>query len=775
MQKTGFWLLIFTTLMGMSWAVPVIVHQPPSRVEAEKPVLITATITDPTGKGIAQAVLFVRTKGTLGYWQVPMQGRGALFSAAIPGKLVLPAGVEYYMEVRDQTGLVTTAPMFNAALNPYQLTVAGNTGGPQLELLSPTLNALLAPEEAVVVVGLTAGASPVDLSTLKVFFDEQDVTGSVNQTSTMLSYVAPETLAPGLHGIRVEIKDTEGRLSKSPTWTFRIRSKGEAPARSRGKRVDLHGHLGAASQLSLLTTTPQPQGSLRQPEGFLNRLELNLNGHWADWRLNGHVDMSSEETPGQQPVDRFLVEASNDQVTILAGDVYPIFSEYSLYNYFIRGGRVSLLSGHPQGAHSRLIVVGGLTKIAIEGRAFEYSGGYTVYDQAGTFEQWMVGSQWAYDFLPGTGFTLNYASIMDNPGSLNTPAGTDAHQNHVLTGEGNLKVFFLPRFTTTFFGEYGLDYYDERQSVTDISIGDAYRAGNRWQWLGNNFIQVQLERLGANYVALGNPGLAGDWQGVTADTQLNFLQDNLSLLGRVKTGHDNLDGQKNLDPGEDMTTTTTMVTSSINYRLAPFLQNCSLGYSYQQQTQAPGAMQQLNSLIRTVTLGTSLLWPLSATDHLLSSLTYSRVDLKNLAALKLSGDGLTQTINLGLQYLNPAGLALSGAWGVTRDHQSNTGVVSPVSWDDRVLDQMMVTLRADYKLLPNQLDLTAETDWFHQQQNNAVKTNSDMRSFSLGGTYYLPLRQVLRLTLTDAGYHDETVAKADYNEVIIDLRYGIGF
>ncbi len=775
MLKTGLWLVAFTAIWNMAWAAPVIVHQPPVQAEAGKPVLITATITDPTGTGIQQALLFVRTKGTLGYWQVPMSGQGSLFSAAIPGKLVLPAGVEYYLEVRDQSGLVTTAPMFNATLNPYQVTVADSTGGPALVLLSPEPDALIAPEEAVIVVGLEAKASPLDMATLKFYFDEQDVTDAVRRTRTMLSYVAPESLAPGLHGVRVEIKDEQGRLGKSPTWTFRIQREGETPTPgSKPTGVSVHGQMTASSQLALLTDKPAQTNFLRQPEGFLNRLDLNLYGQWSDWRINGHMNLSSEETPGQQPADRFFLEAFNHQVMIQAGDLYPLFSEYSLYNYFVRGGAVRLLSGQAQGAHSRLTVVGGLTKVPIEGRAFEYSGGYIVYDQPGTYEQWLVGSQWAYDFLPGTGLTLNYASIMDNRDSLQVPAGAEAHQNHVLTGEGNLKVFFLPDFTTTLYGEYGVDYYDERQSVTDISLGEAYRAGNRWQWLDNNFIQVQLERLGANYVALGNPGLSGDWQGVTGDGQLNFLQDNLSLLGQFKAGHDNVEGQKNIDPAIDQTTTTTLLTTSVNYRLPPLLQNFSVGYSYNQMTEAPGALQQVNNLIRTLSVGTTWLWLLNNSDQLVSSLTYSFLDLKNLAVVKISGDGQTQTINLGLQYLNVSGLTLSGSWGLTRSQQDNDGVITPLNWDRRLLNQTILTVRADYSLLPGQLALTAGMDWFHQQDDKTT-VQSDMTSFNLGGTYYLPHQQILRLTLTGVGYQDALIGQSDYTELIVDLRYGVGF
>lgn len=791
MLKTITLWLCFLIIAVSVYGAPIIVHQPPLDAKAGKPLVITATITDSRGQGINQVTLYVRTKGTLGYWQNPMIPRGALYSATIPKKLVLSAGIEYYIEVKDLSGGLTTSPSINANISPHQINVYGDQGGPQLELLSPEEGALLHPEQVVIVVGIESGSVPADLSTLKFYFDEQDVTDQVNKNPQMLSYVAPENLAPGLHGIRVEIKDNRGRLGKSPTWSLRVSSDQEAGL-IKAPGMVWRGNLLLSSQYTHLIDEPSSSQLLREPEGFLNRLQLNANGELEQWRFLTQVDVSSEETPGRQPVNRFKFEAYRPEFSLQLGDSYPVFTELSLQNYFVRGGWVKLLSGRKQGVHSELQVVAGISKFPIEGRAFEYTTylGTTPttevdYDAAGTFEQWVLASRYNYEFLPGTGLSLNFTSVNDFKNSIEEPAGAIGRVNHVVTAEGKIKIFFLPELTTSVYGEVGVDYYDEEQSITTLSIGDAYLAGNRWEWLGNSFFQIETRRIGANYVSLANPWLIADYEGIQADGQFNFLNNNLSLLGHVESWQDNLDGQKNnttfntlVDPqGVTITagaTRTMAINGSINFRLAPTLQSLFIQGGYNSQIDANQPIALVHTQSQVWSFGSTLLFPLTVADQLLGTISYTLNTIKNKADYRTYGDSQSRTLSMAGQIRYGSSLTLSAGLGLTQTDEINDGVQSALALSNRLVNQSNFNLRADYQWWPNELDVFANVDLLSlsDDQNQLDET---VTTYSLGGRYYLPQQQSIMLTLSQIGTDDGLDDALDYSEFIINLQYGVSF
>jgi len=75
-----------------------------------------------------------------------------------------------------------------------------------------------------------------------------------------------------------------------------------------------------------------------QPRGWLNRANLNLNGVLGGLNFLASAYVTSEETPGRQPVDRLRLEIFDDTFNATLGDMYPVFSTYSLNNLFVRGG-----------------------------------------------------------------------------------------------------------------------------------------------------------------------------------------------------------------------------------------------------------------------------------------------------------------------------------------------------------------------------------------------------------------------------------------------------
>ena len=112
-------------------AGPSITHAPvPDGQEAGLAVAIAATVEDESG--VAEVGLRVRTVGTASWIDVSMTDSGGEWSAEIPGVLVDPVGVEYYLQAVDGAGNGSTAPAEGMSA-PYAFTVvAADDDGPAL-------------------------------------------------------------------------------------------------------------------------------------------------------------------------------------------------------------------------------------------------------------------------------------------------------------------------------------------------------------------------------------------------------------------------------------------------------------------------------------------------------------------------------------------------------------------------------------------------------------------------------------------------------------------
>ena len=84
---------------------PEIVHEPPTDVEIGQPLSICAEITD--DEQIQSAQVFYRTLGAVDYQGLPMQNSSDdSYCLTLPGILVVPPGLGYYIEAHDKNSSV---------------------------------------------------------------------------------------------------------------------------------------------------------------------------------------------------------------------------------------------------------------------------------------------------------------------------------------------------------------------------------------------------------------------------------------------------------------------------------------------------------------------------------------------------------------------------------------------------------------------------------------------------------------------------------------------
>ena len=770
---------------GMSfqqaYALPNIVHQPPLEAMQGRSLSINATITDP-GSSLIQVRLFFRTSGTLGYRVQVMTAAGYNYKGQIPGSVVLSKGIEYYIAARNQAGEIRTSPVLNAANAPHYVVVRKAARAPVVRLLAPEEGALLMPQEAVMVVAIDVGRSRPDLSTLKVILDGKDVTNQARISETMVSYVPSKELSEGKHKLQVKVRNLDGVAAESAPWYFTISRSGKPESRTEEWKEEpakalrkFSGSLGTEVQYAALTREPKSTLYLSRPAGWLIRQNLNWAGKVGALDMLGAIFLTDEETPGQQPVNRVSLEIFDESFNFTAGDIYPVFSDYSISNIFVRGGSLTLTSGRPDKAYSKFQALGGMTRVPIEGR----------FDAAGTFEQWLWGTQWFYNFMPGTGFSLNFSTINDYANSIEEDGGSLPANNHVATSEGRVKINLAPSFSSTIYGEYGLSYYDEAQNLLTLSIGDAFRGGTRWEWGNRSSMDIQYRHTGANYVSLANDWLIGDWEGLAGNAQVYLLDDTLALLANMEMWSDNLDGQKTLTyvdaAGTSVTagtTRTTYFSGMINYTLSNLIPNLSAGYSFnsQQDDSQPGSVIDNQTSVLNLGVGIQLLLD---SDQVLTNISLSQTQYRDLAQDKLSANMDFLSLQCSLIYLRGRNWSFTGGYGLTRSIGDYTGVtLTAVATSSLVekqtIDYHSINLLANWKAWPGKLDLGLGWENLSGQDDTELVENN-LSTISLNSTYYFSSAQSLSLSLMNISYSDRISDINSYGEFVTSLHYGLNF
>lgn len=754
-------------------AAPRIVHQPLMEARQGQPLELQATVTDPLSP-VVEVKVYYRQAGAAGYQQEFFSGAGYAYSARLPGQEVQSGGVEYYLEARNQAGEISTSPVLNPAQMPYRVAVREPAAGPAVRLIAPGNESVLKPEEAVLVIGFDAPGSRVDVNRLVLWVDGKEATAQAQLSETLISYVFPESTPAGRHSFQIRVRSLEGGETLSPLWSVILETKsGKVPVPVPPKGWLFSGQAGTEVQSSTLLQKPEDTGLLAQPEGWLGRCQVGFAGKEGQSYATGNLFLTSEEKPGRQPVDRVRLEYGDPGMKIFLGDLYPVFSELSVNSPFLRGGELSLISGEPGKAFSQLDLVGGMTRAPVNGREL---------DQNGTFEQWLLGTRWQVHFLPGTGISLQYDTVNDYSNSITTPGGAEPAGNHVISGGGSVKLPFAKSFSNSLYGEYAYSYFDGMQNLLGVTLGNAFRAGMRWEWEGRNYARLEYKSAGSNFVSLANPWLIGDWKGWLGDAQVSLLGDALILSVDGNSGQDNLSGQKSFTyvdaAGVSVTAGTTRtdhMSGRVNFRAAYWFPTLSLGYSWTAQKDDSRPGSRIDNQTGVLNLGAGLQIPAGLNQWLVNA-TVSQSHYQDRAAEKLSPNMDSLSCLASVMWLSGQEGSLAGGLGWTRNQSDGSGFSGLPAGEPRTqsTDYWLANLHALWKALPGILDLGAGWDLV-AGRDDASRVDNTLSTVSGTGTYFFNSGHSLSLTLSEISYADRAATAKSYGEFVADLRYGIRF
>jgi hypothetical protein len=469
------------------------------------------------------ALLFVRPVGQSSYLPLPLQVNGSQLQGQIPPSLVAAPGVEYFLSVTDEEDTTVTFPPTAPQSNPLLIAVAPRAAVFGLRPIAPSSGAVISEARPTLRFEHNGGGGGLDASTLRVFVDLREVSGSCRVDGGDILCGLPWDLALGTHTVTVAARSKQGAWAQPLTFTFsRSLEARRAPA-----PAGFHGRALLEGDWYRLLRKPDSTTFLPYPVDG-NRvypyLEFDADGKLQDEAVRVRIVQTSLDRLDQPGPGNYSLAFKGKDHELELGDSYKAWSDLSLSANRVRGARA-------RGIGSFFTVEGlaALTRRAIENREFNTA----------TYAQYVYGGR--LSVVPVNRLTISAygVEVRDDPGSVSTITLAIPVANRLA---GSDVVLALPA-GVTLTGELAFNRYVPNQRAENVSHGRGWEgkiAQNRpaFNWT------VTYRNTTPGFVSLGNYLVQSDYRGVDGNGMLRLLQNRFILSGTGQVYRDNTEGRK---------------------------------------------------------------------------------------------------------------------------------------------------------------------------------------------------------------------------------------
>ena len=327
------------------------VKVPPA--DEQTPLSVSVELTQ--NAQIRRVMLRYREFGISEFKELEMLLSGRTAVATIPAKAMTPPYIEYYIDMQLADNTKTTFPSENPEMNPLKIQVKGvDAKDLEARFLSPESGEILAAEDLAIAVSLMFTSDIVDKSRTRIYLDEVDVTNQSLISDDVLLYSPKNFNKPlnfGAHSIRIELRDTLGKLYYTKQENFSLSSATAIEEEKSSLQYVGNGQMEIRNEKVDEANTTYTRG------------DLHVNGAYKYLIFGGDIHLTNEDKSDRQPQNRFLatVQAA-DYVKLQVGDAYPMFP-----SLIVSGKRVRGVTGAVTLGFFNLDVTYGKTERAIEG------------------------------------------------------------------------------------------------------------------------------------------------------------------------------------------------------------------------------------------------------------------------------------------------------------------------------------------------------------------------------------------------------------------------
>jgi len=460
-MKRLFSILIFLTPLMSLFAVIDIHHQQPLNIQPARPVNIELEFREGFSE-IEKVKIFFRQTGETSYNEdelEPGTESNPKYSLKIDEFAGYTSNAEYYFVIYTNSGSIFTYPELQPELNPLRLSF----NVPQdisdgFVLLSPDSAYLDIEGDLLIAVSLFAIADKVDHKSIKLYFDDKDVTDNARIFTNMLTYNAAD-LKQGVHSFYVKANLSDGTEVVSENWsTSFTKPNFELP-------LNLSGMARVAIKYN--STVKDTLDKADKEANFL--LKFKGSSNWL--RFNSKIFVSSLETSSQQAVNKYKMTFQVPYFNLTLGDHAPKMNSFLLNSKNVMG-----IHGDLHFSSFRLMYTYGNLKRSVDGKIRD--------DEliAGTFKQTNnalrleLGSP--QNFLIGFGFAKNKddkKSLNEDDYNYNDVLSTTPKDNLILGSDVrfsllNQRCVFGTEIAMSLYNDNILDGAISNDDTTDIDL-----------------------------------------------------------------------------------------------------------------------------------------------------------------------------------------------------------------------------------------------------------------------------------------------------------------
>lgn len=293
-----------------------------------RPVEVRAELANAVS--VNQMFINYRFAGASDFKRIEMTITGNSATATIPGEDIVPNEVEYYFVMtillKDS---YDTYPAENPKNNPFRFMVHPAAPKERMVIfLSPDTSRTVSADDLIIAFSLKNVSPLIDLSTMKLFIDRQEVTKAASIADSLITLdpqKIDQPLENGDHLFRIDLFSKKGQLYYTQTLKFTqgpLFSYEEQPSKF---LYNVSAQLESRHERFSNSWKPY------------NRGLLNVSTRRGELTLTGRVFVSNEEKSDRQPVNRYFIEANSPWLRVAYGDDYPVFPSLIMSGKRLRG------------------------------------------------------------------------------------------------------------------------------------------------------------------------------------------------------------------------------------------------------------------------------------------------------------------------------------------------------------------------------------------------------------------------------------------------------
>lgn len=451
-----------------------LIHIPPTEAIQGNSLDIEAIYTGDLDE-ILDAKILYRLAGQVGFLEEMMEVKEFKLAGTLSGEVIGAPGLEYVIVVSLKNGGLVSFPVNGDPLsNPQYVTVAepsleddvineGENFG-ELVILTPDPGSIMPFGEQMIVAVSLFNLENVDVNSVRVFFDNVDVTAYSLVTTDLITY-KPNILGAGKHNVFIEVSNIYGVRLSSTSWSFDIRSQAQKIF-----EMKVNGSLNLNHRQDLINIVSSEVDSVigdeivsiptyKPTSQDVSRADFstNINFDWAKVKI--YANLTSKEDVALQPQNRYGIKVRTSWLKYAYGDETPMMNRLALWGKRVRGHNIDL-----RFKYMNLHLVSGQTARATEGIA--------------SFDS--LGSEWNR-----TGYNFERGLFAIRPSF------------------GSGKNF-----------QFGMFYVHTRDSINSVSARPVL-------WDGTNFSEELFGETGSEIVSFGD-------ESYILDDSLRFIQYSLN-------------------------------------------------------------------------------------------------------------------------------------------------------------------------------------------------------------------------------------------------------